>query len=99
MMPDRTSPIPGMPNVNLTMFESDRIPSAWVDRAAEFDVIILPTDTCREAWRTSGVPEDKLRVCGLGIDAELFARPVAPLPLTDHTGRAVRPFAIGSAHR
>jgi glycosyltransferase involved in cell wall biosynthesis len=92
MMPDRCRPVPGLPNANFTMFEATRIPPAWVERSREHDLVILPNQTCREAWQDSGVPATKLRVCGLGTDGAFFARPTPPLDLVDHRGRPVRGY-------
>ena len=98
MMPDRCWPVPGMRNVNYTMFEATRIPPAWVDLAADHDLIVLPTQTCRRAWLESGVPPGKLRVCGLGVDGAFFAAPAAPLDLAGPHGRRVASYRTRFLH-
>jgi glycosyltransferase involved in cell wall biosynthesis len=92
MMPDRCRPVPDLPNANYTMFEAARIPADWVERARDHDMIITPTDPCRDAWEASGVPASKLRVCGLGVDGAFFARPSPPLELASPAGRPVQSF-------
>jgi glycosyltransferase involved in cell wall biosynthesis len=98
MMPDRCRPVPGLPNVNYTMFEATRIPPSWVERALEHDLVIVPSETCRRAWQDSGVPAARLRVCGLGVDGAFFAGPATPLDLADHRGRPVRSYRTRFLH-
>jgi glycosyltransferase involved in cell wall biosynthesis len=38
------------------------------------------------------VPEDRLRVCPLGVDGDFFGQPAAPLPLADASGRPVSSY-------
>jgi glycosyltransferase involved in cell wall biosynthesis len=87
VMPPRAAPVPGMRNVNYTMFEADRIPPAWAARAADHDLIVVPTAASREAWLAGGVDERRVVVAPLGVDADFFSRPVAPLPLMTASGR------------
>lgn len=89
MMPDRCQPEPGKPNANYTMFEATRIPPRWRDLAGDFDLIIVPTESCLAAWSESGVSASKLRVCPLGVDGAFFSQPVPPLALKDGSGRPV----------
>jgi glycosyltransferase involved in cell wall biosynthesis len=98
MMPDRCQPAAGLPNVNYTMFEATRIPPTWADRARDHDLVIVPSETCRRAWRGSGVPAARLRVCGLGVDAAFFAGPAAPLDLADSRGRPVHSYRTRFLH-
>ena len=72
---------PEMRNANFTMFEADRIPAEWVECHQRHDLVILPTESSREAWIRSGVPERKIRMCPLGVDANRFSGCVEPLDL------------------
>ena len=90
--PDRSRPRFGKRNVNYTMFEADRIPSAWARRAFAHDLIVLPTESSLRAWANSGVPSHMLRICPLGVDAARFAAPVKPASLTVPDGRPVASF-------
>lgn len=80
-MPHQVVPGRRRTNVNLTMFEADRIPPAWVSAARDQRLIVVPTESSARAWIASGVPAHKLRICPLGIDPELYGRPVTPIPL------------------
>jgi glycosyltransferase involved in cell wall biosynthesis len=84
-MPNQARPRAGKRNVNYTMFEANRIPQAWVDCAAAHERIVLPTRSSFEAWLESGVPEERLRICPLGVSA-FFAEHSPPLPVTDRFG-------------
>lgn len=86
-MPNHAWPHPGKRNVNYTMFEADRIPRHWVECARAHDLIVLPTESSFNAWTLSGVPEERLRICPLGVDGQFFSAPAEPLPLTTPDGR------------
>src|SRR5688572_24597144 len=79
--------------VNYTMFEATRIPSRWVRRHLDHDLVIVPTESSRRAWVDSGVPADKLRLCPLGINPALFADP-QPLPLHGADGQPLDRFRV-----
>jgi len=89
---------PGRRNVNYTMFEGDRIPAQWADLALGHELIVLPTQAAFRAWAASGVPAGKLRVCPLGVDAEFFSEPAAPLPLATPDGRPLASFRSRFLH-
>lgn len=80
-MPHQVRAEPGMPNVLHTMFEADRIPAFWADFSQQQDLIILPTESSKQAWVAGGIPETKIRLCPFGIDPALFATRRAPLEL------------------
>jgi len=86
-MPNHAWPRAGLRNVNYTMFEADRIPSRWADCARAHDLVVVPTASSYEAWVRGGVPEERLRVCPLGVDGEFFSAPAAPLPLQGPAGQ------------
>lgn len=60
-------------SINFTMFEADRIPPDWVERARQHELIILPNEYGRSIWAESGVPEEKLKICPLAVDEKFFA--------------------------
>jgi glycosyltransferase involved in cell wall biosynthesis len=97
-MPHHATPEPGRRNVNYTMFEADRIPAAWVISAEAHDLIALPTAAGIRAWAGSGVPETKLRLCPLGVDAAYFSEATTPLALAGADGRAVASFRTRFLH-
>src|SRR5258708_36844022 len=59
-MPNHVEPRPHKRNVNYTMFEADRIPNDWANRAAATGLIVVPTEPSFRGWVNSGVPEAKL---------------------------------------
>lgn len=80
-MPTLCRPRAGLVNVNYTMFEADRIPREWADRAADHELIVVPTESSRRAWLAGGVAEEKLRIAQLAIDGDFFAVDAPPLAL------------------
>jgi glycosyltransferase involved in cell wall biosynthesis len=86
-MPHQVQPVPDKRNVNYTMFEATRIPAKWVAHNMQHDRVLVPTESSYRAWRDSGVPEERLRICPLGIDADLFSRHFLPLNLAEERGK------------
>lgn len=83
----------GMLNVNCTTFETTRIPDRWVKHSLSHDLVILPTDSAKQAWIASGVPEEHLRLCPLGADPSRFHPGVEPLELGSQRGRRVLEYS------
>ena len=92
-MPNQVHSAPGVKHVNYTMFEASGISGEWVSRAAEHDLIVLPTESSRLAWANSGVPEHKLRICPLGVDGTFFSDTASPLELRLPDGRPISSFS------
>jgi glycosyltransferase involved in cell wall biosynthesis len=93
-MPHQVVPDAKWLNVNYTMFEATRIPLGWVANARIHDLVILPTESSRRAWIASGVPEDELRLCPLGINPSLFSGAVAPFPLQAKDGGRLEQYKV-----
>ncbi len=86
-MPHQVQAAPGLRHVNYTMFEADRIPETWVKHSEQHDLIVVPTESCRQSWVLSGVPEEKVVICPLGVDTSAFAPGVQPLSVNGPAGR------------
>ncbi|SRX76215.1 glycosyltransferase family protein [Aequorivita antarctica] len=69
-MPHQAKPKTGSKNFLFTMFEADGIPKEWVDYSLQHDIVIVPTESSRQAWVNSGFPSNYIRVCPLGVDTE-----------------------------
>ncbi|MGH6944663.1 MAG: hypothetical protein ACREH6_10645 [Geminicoccaceae bacterium] len=94
-MPHQVAIAPGRLNVNFTMFEAPPAPAAWIDRNLQHDLVILPTaEPSRRAWLAAGFPEDRIRLCPLGVDAQRFRPGLAPLELRDRQGRSVADYRV-----
>ena len=78
------------PNVIRTMFESDRVPQAWLQRLAEVDEVWVPCAFNEETFARGGVDPARLRVLPETIDFDLF-RPKVP------TRASERPFTFLTA--
>jgi FkbM family methyltransferase len=91
-MPPHAKPEPGRCNVNYTMFEAERIPADWVDFAQGHELILVPTEAAFRAWVDSGVPETKLRISPLGVDADFFSQPSTPMEIATPDGRPLASF-------
>lgn len=91
-MPHQVLTDPTTLNVNFTTFEASRVPSDWVESNLRHDLVIVPTDSARDAWIASGYPADRIRVCPEGVDPALFGPDVSSLPLATSSGRLVADF-------
>lgn len=80
-MPHQVQALAGQWNVNYTMFEATPAPAPWVARNLEHDLVIVPTESSRKAWIAGGMPEERIRVCPLGVNPRLFTGAAEPLPL------------------
>ncbi|WP_174470364.1 tetratricopeptide repeat protein [Azospirillum melinis] len=68
LIPLAVERVPGRAAVTFSMFEGTRIPPAWRRMSERSDLIVVPTESSRLAWAEQGFPEDRLRVCPLGVD-------------------------------
>ncbi|MBI3416683.1 MAG: glycosyltransferase [Verrucomicrobia bacterium] len=67
------APQPGAAyNIGRTMFETDRLPLAWVTRCNQMDEVWVPSEFNRETFAASGVERDKLVVIPGAVDANHF---------------------------
>ena len=87
--PSSVRAVEGMLNVNYTTFETTRIPQSWIKHSLSHDLVILTTDSAQQAWMAGGVPEERLRVCPLGVDPQIFHPGVEPLDMGSQQGRKV----------
>jgi glycosyltransferase involved in cell wall biosynthesis len=87
--PFHARPEPDKLNVNYTMFEADRVHPAWVERNKEHDLVIVPTESSQRAWLASGMPSDRIAVCPMGVNTEVFTGHAEPLDIRDAAGRPI----------
>ena len=59
-MPHQVRPVPGLRNVNYTMFEATPAPAPWVEKNLEHDLVIVPTESSRAAWIAGGMPAERI---------------------------------------
>jgi glycosyltransferase involved in cell wall biosynthesis len=88
-MPPQARAATGLLDVNYTMFEASRIPSRWLQFNRRHDLVVLPAESSRRAWLTAGFPDERIRLCPLGVDPDRFRPDVEPLPLVDRRGMRV----------
>jgi glycosyltransferase involved in cell wall biosynthesis len=81
--------VENIPNVARTMFETDRLPSAWVPQLLTRDEVWVPCEHNRESFERGGVPAGRLRVVGGTIDFELFRPGAESLDLGTPPGHLV----------
>lgn len=81
--PSTVEKVPGLMTVNLSMFEGTRIPQAWRRFSDKHDLVIVPTESSRVAWVERNYPEDRIRVCPLGVDAETINGPAVQVMTVD----------------
>jgi Flp pilus assembly protein TadD len=86
LTPSTFEPVPGLPSGIFSMFEGTRMPPSWIEPCGLADLVIVPTVSSKEAWMARGFPEDRLRVCPLGVDEETPGTP--PFVMRDAAGRS-----------
>lgn len=91
-IPLAVEPVPGLSTVTFSMFEGPRIPAAWRRQSDSSDLIIVPCESSRLAWMAQGYPEDRLRVCPLGVDTDDAMAGGSPLILVEAGGRLVSSY-------
>ena len=72
---------PGPLRVLRTMFETDRIPPAWVEPCNRADEVWVPTEHNREAFAAAGVDGERLVVIPEPFELDRLDRDAAPLEL------------------
>lgn len=72
-------------NIGRVMFETDGLPSDWVDRCNRMDEIWVPTDFNLETFRSAGVTTKLTKIPG-GVDTQQFRPDVEPLAITGARG-------------
>ncbi|MGO8731839.1 MAG: hypothetical protein ACLQVM_03490 [Terriglobia bacterium] len=93
-MPHQVRPHAGRRNVNYTMFEATPAPAPWVAQNLEHELVIVPTESSRAAWIAGGMPEEKIRVCPLGVNPRFFTGAAEPLPLQLLNGVPVARYRV-----
>ena len=89
---------PGRLNVNFTVFEATHTPVTWVAENRRHDLVIVPTESSRNAWLRSGMPAHRVRVCPQGVDPATFSREAVPLPLLLEDGSVVSDYRTRFLH-
>jgi glycosyltransferase involved in cell wall biosynthesis len=85
-MPHQVVPSGRPLDVNYTMFEATRIPDGWVQAGLRCALLVVPTESSRQAWLASGFPAARLAICPLGINPETFGGPTEPLTMLTYDG-------------
>lgn len=55
---------------------------------------ILPTESSKQAWISSGAPEERICLCPLRINPEHFTPGVEPMPLTGQHGKPLNAYRV-----
>ena len=62
-------------NIGRTMFETDSVPSGWIDRLNFMDEVWVPSLFSRNVFTAAGVNTSKVKVVPVAIDTDFF-RPI-----------------------
>lgn len=63
---------PKLYRIGRTMFETDRVPSGWIDRLNFMDEVWVPTTVMRDIFVSNGVEPGKVRVVAEPVDTDFF---------------------------
>jgi len=80
-MPQQVKPSAGCRNINYTMFEATHLSKLWIEHSLKHDLVIVPTESSRQCWIRSGMPENKVKVCPLGVDFSQFNPEIKPFKI------------------
>lgn len=94
LTPLLVEPIPGVPTVNYTMFEGTRIPESWARANAAHDLVVVPTESSRQAWLEAGHPDDRLKVCPPGIHVHPGDEADPPRNILAPSGRPIADYRV-----
>lgn len=81
-------PVPGVCNGLYSFFESDRIQQSWVQKANEFDFILVPCKANAEALYRSGV-QTQVLVCPPPCDTDVYDKHYPPFEIENAGDRTV----------
>ena len=88
---------PNIRIINYTMFEATRAPAEWIARSKNHDLVILPTESSKQAWLAGGMSPERIRLCPLGVDPALYGATTPPrkLPGAQYGTRFLNVSAYG----
>ncbi len=93
-MPHQVDVDPGRANVIYSMFEGTRVHTLWIGHSLKHDLVIVPTESSREAWVRSGMPADRIAICPLGVNPTAFDGSAEPLPLRGAYGERLSHYRV-----
>jgi glycosyltransferase involved in cell wall biosynthesis len=76
----------GRTRVGRTMFESDSIPDAWLEKCEAMDEVWVPGSFNCETFAAAGVSASRLRALPGGVNTTLFRPGLQPLPIPQRRG-------------
>jgi glycosyltransferase involved in cell wall biosynthesis len=94
VMPTQVTPCEGTMNINFSMFEATTIPPSWISHSRQHDHIIVPTLSSAKAWARSGIPQNKISICPLGVDASIFKPGIPAVNLGTINGKPVSAYSV-----
>ncbi|CAO3441244.1 tetratricopeptide repeat-containing glycosyltransferase family protein [Azospirillum endophyticum] len=94
LTPLLVEPIPGVSTVNYTMFEGTRIPESWARANAAHDLVVVPTESSRQAWLEAGYPDERLRMCPPGIHVHPGDEADPPRNILAPNGRPIADYRV-----
>ncbi len=73
-------------NIGRTMFETDRLPQAWVEACNRMEAVWVPSSFNVETFAFAGVDRNKLRIVPGAIDLTPYRHDLRPLPIDGAKG-------------
>lgn len=78
--------VPGAVRIGRMMFETDRVPSGWVDVCRQLDQVWVPSRFNLRTFQEAGIEPEKLRVIPVGVDTALFRPDALPVLIPGAAG-------------
>lgn len=70
-------------NIVYTMFEGTQVNEKWAKMSSSMDLVIVPTESSREAFRKRGVRPSIIKKVPIGVDTSIYNPDVVPAKIFD----------------
>lgn len=81
-------------NTIYTMFEGTQVNELWAKMASSMDMVVVPTESSREAFLNRGVRESIIKKVPLGINTEIYNTEAQPAKIFDEEFKSLEHYPI-----
>ncbi|SMH41916.1 tetratricopeptide repeat protein [Azospirillum agricola] len=92
MIPNLVEQVPGLGSALFSMSETRRVPPDWLSYSLRQSHLIVPTPSSARAWIEAGYPEERVRLCPLGVDPQPLSSGLVPMSVCDSHGQRLSDY-------